>query len=944
MINKYHSIELLLNGNKVDLESDASLNIRFQNTMFDPEKISSNTSEYSFSFNLPSTPVNDKIFDYANTLSKLNKYRNRYDAEVIADGISVFVGTLTLNSFKEKKYNCNLVAIKTYSLDEIFEDAVLTDIDNWNIDFSGVTTINSINAGSRDDVKFPFVSYGAFQKTPYNSDDVANDYTPKHDLDEWNNWYVESFYPSLNMLDTLKHCFEYKDYNVGGDAFSDQILKNIYMSTNLADEQAPEYNLGNPMFGKVQLKATLTSSASGYIQTLKYPYFRVGGYYDLIQSVDVQPQYNFSAVQLYDMLSQGTVSASTYQYMYQPYEHLIVIPSDGFYKIDLDVSGTVTTTGSLTAMQWVREWNDNTGTINSDPEQKSISFSADVRTTVPFEIQLVRNYDDNLELIKGKYNMIFQDGYPDHTTEGDKGIINNYIKPRTDFPHEKLGTYASSFYYNLTKMNELTGSSYTTLDCEVGYMHQDNEIMCFDPVVSDNFICGFSTMGNFDGAGTMSVIRNGYSWSKLSGEENSVFAPVIGYDKVNFNHSDWSFITTSSTYNSNTYINCPAATFTLNTATKTLTGHISCIVWLKKNDNLQLFLVNRDYTDSNGLTVNYTTNASATLSIEAFSNKNWQYLKDNHLNEYYTPTMFPEQLNLAQFLNQEKKISDFVQNIADAFNLEIIQNGKNVEINKKKHIGKFNNTKVINIDGRVNNDEAETSRINYPKSMAVKYKINTEEYGFESTVPSDKRDLKDWTKYGDSGYTIVNLNDDSYITTTSDKNLQFSYTWYDTFNWHEVDSGFTGSSSASTEISIPAISKEEYLAEGVDYDEAMKHDGYNLPQRFWFKPEATNMYVWTKTYPVEQVTLYKPVNALNGVNLSYKDTEESLLTKYFNITPYLSSNYVTVEVYITPEEYNLLKNGAYIRFDSDIYIPTELSGYDISGNNPTTIKMIKKVS
>jgi hypothetical protein len=50
-----------------------------------------------------------------------------------------------------------------------------------------------------------------------------------------------------------------------------------------------------------------------------------------------------------------------------------------------------------------------------------------------------------------------------------------------------------------------------------------------------------------------------------------------------------------------------------------------------------------------------------------------------------------------------------------------------------------------------------------------------------------------------------------------------------------------------------------------------------------------------------------------------------------------------VEAYLTPEEYESIKGGALIKFDSDIYYVSEISGYDCSGHNPTTLKLIKKV-
>ena len=208
----------------------------------------------------------------------------------------------------------------------------------------------------------------------------------------------------------------------------------------------------------------------------------------------------------------------------------------------------------------------------------------------------------------------------------------------------------------------------------------------------------------------------------------------------------------------------------------------------------------------------------------------------------------------------------------------------------------------------------------------------------------------DWKKYIDSGYTVIALNDDSYVTNTSDKNLQFSYTWYDNFTWNEVNEQGT-QQDVEVVLRMPVISKFTYMIDGYDYEESMKHDGYGLTQRFWFKPQPVqysseganvNTYIWTSSYPKEKVDLYIPANEKDGVNLSYKTTENSLLNR-FNITPYLGSNYVIVDVYLSPEEYKAIKGGCYIRFDSDLYLPVEINGYDCTGANPTELKLIKKV-
>jgi RNA recognition motif-containing protein len=82
---------------------------------------------------------------------------------------------------------------------------------------------------------------------------------------------------------------------------------------------------------------------------------------------------------------------------------------------------------------------------------------------------------------------------------------------------------------------------------------------------------------------------------------------------------------------------------------------------------------------------------------------------------------------------------------------------------------------------------------------------------------------------------------------------------------------------------------------------------------------------------------------MNKINLSYKDTERSILTEYFQISPMLSSNYVKVDVYLTPKEFESIKNGALVKFDDDLYYVAEIQGHDPSGKNETTLKLIKKV-
>lgn len=1000
MIYKEHLIELWVNGNKVELESQKSLNMRFNNVLFDPTKVSSTQAEYSFEFEIPATKKNNVIFDYANNLSKLNKFHNRYNAEVYADGTVIFSGTITINEFKKGVYKVNLVSVKVYSLEDIFGDMTMNKIKNWKIDFDGVPTINEYNGKLNPEVTFPLVSYGVFQKYPKFRDEVMNEYTSKFDLDEWNTWYVQDFPPSHNMLETLKRAFlsptdengSQRITTVGGDAFLNEYLRSIYLSVNYADGQSPDYNVGNPLFGEINLNVSWQTPMSGTsnVQDLKFPYWRAGGNYSLEENTITGSNWNFPSIQVYNMLSSkegGSYTLSNKTYMFRPDSSTIVIPADGWYKIYLDAMATLNPYQSaFTASQYCRQ-----SLYNYEWEEEDVEIPTEFKTTMPFEIQLVRNYDDNIELIKGKNTYYTRYGRPaDNTWYG----MSNRVSIPTCFPHEKLGlNWITSGFMNdttapPTEVNDLgkvkfnlqdridnpeaTENSLYVFDANIGYLYKDDTPMMYDRAVSPIFICGFTSMGNDNGYGCAAVMKDGTSWSYTVTDKNDVYYNQVGYDKVTSTIPimgvDWdNLIYTSTDYHKNEYYDAPNCSFSQREsmtdfngnvfAQQSFIGNIYCMMYLNKNDKLNLFGIQRDYTNA-GVQKKYAMSCIANLKITAASPRTRQELDRKHFG-YRSETEFDTQLNLANFFNNEKKTSEWVQNIADAFNLEIIQDGSSVYINTKKKL-ESDSIAAVDIDDRTNSNEAEAKMIDYPKSMAIRYKTDVDEWGFEQTaekrilgdetIPDTVLDDEDeWKKYGDSGYTVIKLNDDSYVTSTSDKNLQFSYTWYDTFHWYAVDSAFTRTSDNAVDLKIPCISKYEYMIDGYDYEESAKHGGYGLAQRFWFTPRATNSYVWTRNKPNEQIWLYEPQNLYTNyqdvyLNLSYKDTEPSLLNNFFNINAYLASNYVELDVYLSPDEYNRIKSGSLVHFDSDLYYPVEISGYDPSGYNPTTLKLMKKVN
>ena len=989
MISSRHYIELWVNGNMVELEDQDSLGIRLNAVLFNPTKVTTTKSEYSFSFDVPSTPNNDRIFNYANNLSRLNKFHGRYTAKVVADGDEIFNGSMIIEKYdaSKKMYSCNLVNVKTNTLEDIFKEKKLTDY-KWMIDYSGATTINAVNSDMSSKYYFPLLSYGVFQKDYVSSDQVGNTYTSKFLIDKYCKFYHSSFFPSINVSEEIRQLFEKEGYTVNGSLFTDPWLSNVYSSVNLNDEQVPMYNVGNPLFGKVDISfhwdnkssvlsdGTTTSKIGngGIVQDLSYPFYRVDGRMtDLSQfHGDTSIVYNFDKILLYGMLDSKnnksvTVTSNTKSYMYDPNEMVIVIPTDGWYKITFECRN-ISLDKSTTTFK-AKQWN---ATYNSKDafEKREMTITKDSFDTCPLEIQLVKNYDNNVELIKGDTNIVYETGNPNDKTYTIKGngytgsTQDNRYEWRTSFPHQELqgatsptktdnivttvisnqnsgfgnqslgggfnggGSFGNGGFGNRPgATSHPSSSSLSSKYKSLGYVPSDG-MFPYDQAVSTAFICGYSSMGSE----CVSVMRRGYSWSRLSSVYNKIFATVSGMTLLYAESGQTKEKATE--YQTNTYKNAS------HTLTKTKSGNngsfsVTCLTYLKRNDILEPMAIQRDYEGQR-----YAYSLDGRLTVQAITNRGEEALRNDKYFNASSPTEFPTQLNLFDFTNNETKASDWISNIQKAFNLEIKTEGNTVTIDVKK----TPNSRIgyaVDIDDRINQDEAESEYISYPRSMSVKYKINKDEWGFEKTVSQDHINDADWYDYGDSGYTVIQLNDDTYETSSQDIQTDFSYTYYDIFKFKNVDiNGNEGTDEKL--ILLPVIELSQYMADGYGYDEAMKHDGYSLSQRFWFrqKPSTDGVYLHDNLH--EFVKFSIPTNHLDDFNLSYKDSEKSILTEYFTCNPMLDSNYVNVDVYMSPSEYKDIKNGSFVHFDSDLYVVSEMEGYDPSGIDKVSLKLIKK--
>ena len=899
--------------------------IRIAAELWAPEKVVTVTSEYSFSFDIPATNGNIQVLGFANTLSVPSKFKQRYSAQVYGDGQLLFDGSLIIQGYdaEEKAFSANLVNIKEQGALEVFGDDTLTSID-WDVDFDGAGTINRINANPKERYFFPTVGYGVFQKTPYFSDEVASEYTSKYELDKYNKWWVDSFPPSLNMLELIRRAYEQRGYSVGGSAFGDEVLNDIFLSVNLADGQYPHYPLGVAKFGAASISSTFNTQYGDVVtQGLRFPIHGVNiQLTDKVTGTTEYDAFNFADADVINLFQTNTINEPTL--LFDRGEQVIVIPADGWYKLHLQGSARYSGPQTWRASQNILDLG------NMEVMPNDITISANTYYSAPFEIQVVKNYDQDIELIKGKNNLRYKDGNQEHgiIIFNNGNAYSNEVKWVSLYPHQNLG-----MYLNATDKQPLGGDPMADT-----YVYADGYPMAYDPAVNDKFIMGATSLGG----GTAAIIKNGRSWNTANGDKGKVMANIRGYRKMTPN-GQGSSIVTNTNVNNNTLNGSPVPTGAMN-SDGSLSFNIDCIVWLERNDRLEVVGVQKHYegyTASSGHPYRYSWSGDFTFNVAAISDWSEEKMRREGIG-YGSSSQFSDKLRLTDWCNRETKISDFVKNCQEAFQLDIRKQGQSVDINVINEAqAEQRQASAVDIDEQASNQRYTSELITYPRSMSVRYKIDEEEFGFENSVPTEYVGSSDWKKYADSGYTKIILNDDEYVTEDKQVDTEFSFCWYAPYLYKE-QTGYNQEGSGTTLIQLPVIGKFNDLAdEQWNYEESMAKDVFGMRQRFWYRGEQTNLKVYTADDQHSIIYLTPPLSYKHGTDLSYKTNGQTLLTRFYRVNPLLGSDYVTVEVFLNPLQYQNIMSGCFVKYDSSLYAIASLQGYSPDGTEPTKLKLVR---
>lgn len=1017
MLRKIHDIEITVNGERVDLYSQDELNLRINNVVYDPTQVLSKTGEYSFTFDLPATKRNNNIFANANMLSRPGKFNRLYDCTVNVDGINIFAGTLRLSNTMEDVYKCNLVLTKLNKVEDIFGDMVMSDL-TWKVPFKGTDTINQVNNDLTTKYFFPLVCYGAFQKDPYATyGDDYNVYTDLLQLDYWNNWYWESFHPSLNLVETVRRLFAQKGYTLTGDILSDEVLNAVFMSEYIDGSQDPAYNLGDYDIGQLEVAgnfsaagtglsdATTTSSwgrtgrtttgrtgsgtfgttrsggqdvdeelhvvATKWIRELTYPKGKMtwsgrirennGGedyWWDHAYVYDIFA--TPASTGLHDHAEHHMTIPPTNDYLYRranpnTTSGFITIPADGLYLVEANFYITLPNplVQNANSVKWLKPvvsyhdagyWCDYT----------DVALERNF-TDCPVEIQLVRNSDEP-ELIWGR-----------NWSESAGTRYESYeMYPHESNVAETANTRSTSSGVTSREANTgLRNGSRSSFGASRGsatvngtlYYVDKGTTMAYDPLANPGFILGCSTEQK-----AMAFIKNGRSWEAGTSEYNQCHYTQPGYMKATrqntANRSANVYTTTPTDFRKSTQ---PGSYTYCATYTSSMTAQGGCIVELKKGDILRLYMITRGIngmwaeqgTSQSGNAVGFRSNGESTgygtyepelsynIKITPWGPDADRYVGRNDLTFYPTTQMREQgwgtQLNLGNFLHSKEKVSDFINNVIKTFNLTYEQNGNTVTMNvHRKDMNRLET--AVDIDGRTNTKDATASRIEYPGTMQVSWAVDESEAGaYRSIDTVEHQGAANWKDYIDRGSDKIQMD-----TTNESKDekveSKFSYCWYQDFTIVDFDRETGEDNGHTATISIPLIAKDEDFI--IQSDDSMSKDGLSLKQRLWFRDQMTQerLRMWNG----EEYEVAIPRPDAWTTTLNYKNERGSLLDRYFNIVPATDSNFVTVETYLTPEEYVRLKNGAFCKFDSDLYYVSEIVGYDPSGANATELKLIKR--
>lgn len=878
------------------------LGLRLNLVLNDPEKLTYTQAEYSFTFDLPATKDNIKLFNFANVISKRNKFTKKYVCDIYADETPIFNGYLRVTSFEDDTFKCIAYQPKINNINEIFGETKMNEM-TWEIPFNGIPTINELNADPSSKVFFPLIAYSLFQKIPNETYGSGyQKYTDKYTIDDTNRFYFNSFIPSVNMVALLKQMCESKGYTLQGDIITDKVLNEIYLTNYISENQKPLYNYGNDKMGKTRLYINFKNyTTKGQYTT--YPQIYTSYEQEYIPTIPAYENHNLSTV--YNLLDTSmNTSATTFLSVTETYKNNanmyvnggIQIPTDGWYEINCDVNLFVPKQ-EIPNVLFKKDISGNT-------EARTLTFTME---NYPIEFQLLKYDADDSQENNINHNMAYFGEYPNENSASTANRTTGSVG-RGEYSPTAAKTPA---YTNMPS----SGDRFTSYATSTAV----------DPYNNPDFICGLQATQYAIGK---TFRKNGNSWSPEIQEKtrnkylmkNTYYKKKSpAYEQVQVNENDYTNGGGTITFNSGD-------------TGHTTSGQIRCCIYLTKNTMLIPYLNIREY-QKQGTTTNYRDtylayNCEAKIDLQVRAIGDYMLPEKNI--SYGMSSKFDTNLNLANFLNDSQKMSDFISDVQKAFNLQLLSGENTITMNKTITSSTSKPHSPIDLDKITNEQSIISNSIDYPKSIQVKFKPTDDEEttyrSAEANATEEQFQSNNWLDYADKGYDVIPIStlDDAEAI---EQSLNFAYTGFLPFKYND------------TTLNIPVIAKTEWFIEDAfNYGEYQQYDGRSFPQRFITRNEPSSY-----TLPVvnndDYVITLPSSKTTNNINLDYKKTN-SLLSYFFDIKRNPLNDEIEVEAYITPLQYKQIKQGASVKLDDNIYKVNQIEGFDPSQTNLTKLKLM----
>jgi len=319
------------NARRIELFSDEKISVT--SSVQDISDISKVFTDFSQSFTVPATPINNAIFKhwYENDVENGFDARKRKSAYIELDTIPFRVGKIQLEKAQFKNGNLDNYQITFFgsivSLKDIFDNKSLRDLSYTSLGFSysGTTVKNRVTSLVDSDVKFPLIS----SKNLWEYDtaipgawDISKSATPIN--------YTDLF-PAVRVSALLSQIASNLGITFSGSFLTDDRFKRSFLWLKNANEFTPKFTPSKINFNT----ATSTTGNAGlfnvFTDTLSYT---EPTYPEVLEKSNIRitfsdPSIGEDAVEFTIYVYKNGVKLNEQSYLTQITEMYIDLPLDG---------------------------------------------------------------------------------------------------------------------------------------------------------------------------------------------------------------------------------------------------------------------------------------------------------------------------------------------------------------------------------------------------------------------------------------------------------------------------------------------------------------------------------------------------------------------------------------------------------------------------------------